>query len=192
MIYRIIDNSPVPVSIAQLRADYPSISFPSDPNDDQLASYASLNPPLIIVRPVPTEPPPHDPNSQWVQESLPAWSDGAWRQAWTVHDLPPPEPVSDWAGFGAWLGDEPAAAEAIATARLSVSPQGEPATSWYLPQAIMTARLGNITEFAMAWTRFRQASHMSPEVLAAIVAKAAEFNLPAEFIAALQPQSPPG
>lgn len=192
MIYRIIDNSPVPVSIAQLRADYPSISFPSDPNDDQLASYISLNPPLIVVRPIPTEPPPHDPNSQWLQESPPVWSDGAWRQVWTVHDLPPPLPEPQWLEFVTWLYGQPMMMTAMDAARSSSSPQGEPATT-ALPAALQEARLQqNYPAFALTWGQFLLASGLPPEALVPIVAQAAQFNLPAEFIAALQPQSPPG
>jgi len=81
-------------------------------------------------------------------------------------------------------------AQLQAAARLSTDPQGEPATSG-LATALNEARLSeNYPAFAQTWGQFLLASGMAPADLAAIVTKAADCNLPAEFIEALQPQQP--
>jgi hypothetical protein len=104
--------------------------------------------------------------------------------------LTPPPPEADWLGFVGWLYGFPPIAAAMAAARLSTDPQGEPATSG-LATALNEARLSaNYPAFALSWGMFLQASHMAPADLAAIVTKAADCNLPTEFIEALQPQQP--
>lgn len=111
---------------------------------------------------------------------------------WILHAPPPPPgPESKWLDFVTWLYAEPMMMTAMDAARLSTHPQGEPATT-ALPAALQEARLQqNYPAFALTWGQFVLASGLPPQALAPIVAKAAEFNLPAEFIAALQPQIDP-
>jgi hypothetical protein len=98
--------------------------------------------------------------------------------------------VADWDTFVAWLYQFPPIATGMGAARLSTDPQGEPATTG-LPAALDEARLRQgYPAFALAWGLFLLASQMPPEALGAIVAKASECNLPAEFITALQPAPP--
>jgi hypothetical protein len=83
-------------------------------------------------------------------------------------------------------------AEAMNSARVSTSDQGEPATT-ALPAAMQEARLNqNYPAWAATWGQFLLASGMGIETLAQIVDKAVACSLPAEFIAALQPQLPGG
>jgi hypothetical protein len=115
------------------------------------------------------------------------------RQQWEAYTPPPPEPPAppepqaDWLGFAGWLyGYEPMAA-AMETARASRDPQGEPATTG-LPAAMDEARLrSNYVPFALSWGLFLAASGLPAAEVAAIVARAQECHLPAQFIAALQP-----
>ena len=108
-------------------------------------------------------------------------------RAWQLVDLPPPPPAADWLAFAGWLYQFPPIAAGMESARLSTDPQGEPATTG-LPTALDEARLRqNYPAFSLTWGLFLLASGMAPEALGAIVAKAVECSLPAEFIAALQP-----
>ncbi len=173
-----------PCSRADLMADNPSTWFPDDLSQAQPLSVFGY------VLPEPTTPPEYNPLLFRAVESPPVQIDGVWRQAWMLEPVDPPAPEADWIGFGEWLGDEPAVAAAIATARTSTTPQGEPATSWYLPQAILAARAGNVREFAMAWGRFRAASGMSDEVSSGIAIKALEYRLPTDFASVFQASQP--
>jgi hypothetical protein len=101
---------------------------------------------------------------------------------------PPLEP--QWLEFVTWLYSQPAMMVAMGAARASTSPQGEPATT-ALPAALEAARNeGNYPAFALTWGQFLLASGLPAQALAPIVAKAQEMHLPAEFVAALQPQPP--
>lgn len=103
---------------------------------------------------------------------------------------PPPGPAPDWLGFVNWLYIQPPMMQAMAAARASTTPQGEPATT-ALPAALEAARNeGNYPAFALTWGQFLLASGLPLEALAPIVAKAEECHLPPEFVAALQPQPP--
>lgn len=107
-----------------------------------------------------------------------------------AHATQPP-PVADWLAFAGWLYQFPPIAAGMDAARLSTDPQGEPATTG-LPTALDEARLRqNYPAFSLTWGLFLLASQMPPEALGAIVAKASECNLPAEFLTALQPSGTP-
>lgn len=131
------------------------------------------------------------PGPEWVEMTEPEFA--AWL-ALQPPPPPPPEPApdADWLGFAGWLFRFSPMAEAMTAARVSTSDQGEPATT-ALPAAMQEARLNeNYPAWAATWGQFLLASGMSIEPLTEIVGKAAECNLPPEFIAALQPQLPGG
>ncbi len=116
--------------------------------------------------------------------------DGIAYRSWNITPIEPPsppEPQADWLGFAGWLyGYEPMA-DAMEAARASRDPQGEPATTG-LPAAMDEARLrSNYVPFALSWGLFLAASGLPPDEVGAIVAKATACNLPAQFVAALQP-----
>jgi hypothetical protein len=113
--------------------------------------------------------------------------DGTLTRSWELVPLPPPPPVQDWLGFASWLYRFPAMMTAMFDARGNYEQQGEPATTG-LPAAMDEARLRqNYPAFALSWGQFLLASGLTPESLSAIVAKAAECNLPDEFIQSLAP-----
>jgi hypothetical protein len=196
MIYRFKNETETiyPFAKEMLRPKFPSTSFPVVISDEVAAAFGCL-PVAAIARPE------HDPRTERVEEGEPEeLPDGTLRQvltvrpatpeeiaAWDASNLPPP----DWLGFAGWLYQFPAIQSAMNAARASTTPQGEPATTG-LPAAMDEARLRqNYPAFALSWGQFLLASNMAPADLAAIVEKAADCNLPAEFLAALQPEVVP-
>ena len=168
-----------PRSVADFRAAFPGLAVSDNPRDEDVQPYG-----WRVV--APTTPPVPGPG-QRVEETLPTEVDGQWRQAWEVVDVPPPPPVADWDTFVAWLYQFQPIAAGMSAARLSTDPQGEPATTG-LATALDEARLReNYQPFALAWGLFLLASQMAPADLAAIVGKASDCHLPADFLAALQP-----
>jgi hypothetical protein len=173
-----------PRSVANFRAAFPGLAVGDNPRDEDVAPYG-----WRVV--TPTAPPvPGD--GQQVREILPTEVDGHWQQAWEVLPAPPPPPsAADWDTFVGWLYQFQPIAVGMSEARLSTDPQGEPATTG-LPTALDEARLRqNYPAFSLAWGLFLLASRMPPEALGAIVTKASQCHLPADFLAALQPSMVP-
>jgi len=56
-----------------------------------------------------------------------------------------------------------------------------------LPVALERAQSGDVSEFAACWALVAAAGNASAEMLAELASLATSCNLPAEFIAALQP-----
>jgi uncharacterized protein YbaA (DUF1428 family) len=65
-----------PYGTAKLRADNPNVSFPKEPSVELLAEYGVF-PVLPTAQPTPGE-------YERAAEALPVFSEGAWRQAWTL------------------------------------------------------------------------------------------------------------
>lgn len=127
----------------------------------------------------------------WFADTTPEGVDGTLTRDWEVLPAPPPPVVPDWDTFVGWLYQFRPIADGMSAARLSTDPQGEPATTG-LPTAMEEARLReNYPAFEQTWGLFLLASQMAPADLAAIIGKASECNLPAKFIAALQPSLMP-
>ena len=183
-LLRLRDNAPQwPYSVAQFRADEPQLSISNDPHPGELASYATLEPPILVFQVAPTDPPEHDPATHRAQEVTPVDVDGVWQQAWELIELPPAPPTPDWGTFRAGLLTSADVAQAMATARAAGC---EPAAT-NLPVALQKAEAGQIAEFAACWGLVVAAGGASPEALAALVAAAEACHLPSEFVAALQP-----
>lgn len=75
-----------PYSVQELRVDEPQLSISSDPHPGELATYATLDPPILVFRVVEVAPPPIDPRTQRLRPVGAELVEGAWRQAWTVRD----------------------------------------------------------------------------------------------------------
>lgn len=169
-----------PLSIADFRSAHPDLVVGDNPTDEDVTPY--------LWRVVSETPPPAaGEGQQVVLTSEPELREGRYYQAWELVDLPP---RTDWGDFSAWLFRFPPLAPAMAEARTSTDPQGEPATSG-LPAALLEARSGNYAPWAGAWALFLGASHLPEEALEAIVAKAAACNLPPEFLETLTPPAGP-
>lgn len=67
-----------PYTLAQLRNDNPSVSFPADITDETLASYA-VHPVTVAAAPA------FDPRTQEINQSLER-RNGVWTQVWTVEN----------------------------------------------------------------------------------------------------------
>jgi hypothetical protein len=74
-----------PYSVAQLRADEPRLSVSSDPHPGELASYAALDPPILLFVVSQASPPAIDPRSQRLVLGV-ELVDNEWRQVWSVRD----------------------------------------------------------------------------------------------------------
>jgi hypothetical protein len=81
-----------PYSAAQLRADEPRLSVSSNPHPGELASYAALEPPVLLLTYAPTPQPEHDPALFQAVEVAPVLVNGGWQQAWELVELPPAAP----------------------------------------------------------------------------------------------------
>lgn len=158
------------------------------PDDEPVVG---LDPRYLSMALIQENQPDYDPAAEWLEPTEVIDLDAfTVTRGWAIVPLnppPPPEPQADWLGFAGWLyGYEPMAV-AMEAARASRDPQGEPATTG-LPAAMDEARLrSNYVPFALSWGQFIAASGISAADLTAIAARATACNLPAEFIAALQP-----
>jgi len=184
-LLRLRSNAPQwPYTVAQFRADEPQLSISNDPHPGELASYATLTPPILVFQVQPTDPPEHDPAAQRVEEVVPVDVDGQWQQAWELIEIPPAPPAPDWAAFKGGLLTSAAVAQVMGAAREAGC---EPAVT-NLPVALEKAQSGNLAEFAACWGLVVAVGGASPEALAALVAAAEVCNLPADFVAALSPE----
>ena len=187
-IYQIIDNLPVRVTIAQVRAEHPSLSISDDPHDQELASYATLDPPLILFRPQLTAPPEWDPATQALVEGLPELVEGESVQTWQVVDLPPPPPAPDFAELRRGIQDENGY-RAVFTQALGADPfAGLPAVS-RLDDWERFGDWGPFLESLMTMLQTipaEDAAHVAWEFLAL----AQRCNMDPAFLEALQAQLP--
>lgn len=100
-LLRLRDNSPQwPYSVAQFRADEPGLSISNNPHPGELATYATLEPPILVFQVEATAPPKHDSATHWAREIAPVQVDGKWQQAWELVELPTaPPPPPNWLEF---------------------------------------------------------------------------------------------
>lgn len=68
-----------PYSFDELRADYPDTSFPASPTTKQLVGFNAVNV-------LPETQPSCDAYTQSIDEALPEFVQGEWRQKWVVRD----------------------------------------------------------------------------------------------------------
>ena len=89
MNYAKINNGAVveyPYQIGKIRQENPQTSFPSEMPDSLLADYN--------VFPVTPVAPPSVTNYERAVEGTPAFSNGAWRQTWTIVAALPPDSIT--------------------------------------------------------------------------------------------------
>lgn len=162
---------------------------PCNRDDDE--PIVGLDPRYLVMQLLQESQPAYDPATERLEPTESIDLDALTvTRGWAVIPLEPPappEPQADWLGFAAWLFQFEPMADAMETARASRDPLGEPCTT-ALPAAMDDARLrANFVPFALSWGQFLAASGLPPDEVAAIVAKATACNLPAQFVAALQP-----
>ena len=169
-----------PYTVSQLRADEPRLSVSSDPHPGELASYAALEPPILLVAYSTTPQPEHDPALFQAVEITPVQVDGAWQQAWKLLALPPAAPQPRWVDFGAAVQSDEAINQLIGTAFAI-----KPALGLGLGVGLGKAEDGRPANFLSSWAIARYLNLISPELLAAVQALAEQFDLPADFVEAL-------
>ena len=169
-----------PYSAAQLRADEPRLSISLNPHPGELASYAALEPPILLITYAPTPPPEHDPALFQAVEIAPVLTDGAWRQAWELVEMPPVTPQPRWVEFGAAVQGRPDINQLLGAAL-----QQAPALGLGLGVGLGKAADGDARVFLSSWSMARTLGLISPELLAAVKAMAEQFDLPADFVEAL-------
>jgi hypothetical protein len=122
----------------------------------------------------------------WAEQPPAPAPDAIWRDdgAWVVP--PPPEPEPDWGNFKRLALTHPGLNAAMAAA-LPLAP----AAALALPAALMRAESGAVADFAGCWRAVCAAASMAPETVKELVSAAQAANLPAEFVAALEPAQQP-
>lgn len=88
-MHALIENGAVkqyPYGLGQLKAANPLTSFPSDANEEMLASYG--------VQRVFFSTPPAITDTQVLEEGTPVFADGRWTQVWAVRDMTAEEVAS--------------------------------------------------------------------------------------------------
>lgn len=84
MLIKIVGGIPVEYSLQQLRADFPSTSFPVAPSAEQLAEFG-------VFEAAETAAPAIDALTQAIDGYTFAQDGDAWAQSWVVRDLSPEE-----------------------------------------------------------------------------------------------------
>jgi hypothetical protein len=172
-----------PYSAAQLRKDEPRLSVSNDPHPAELASYAQLEPPILLITYAPTPQPEHDPALLQAVEITPVLVAGNWQQAWELVALPPAAPQPRWVEFGAAVQGNPAI-----NGLLGAALQQAPALGLGLGVGLGKAADGDARVFLSSWSMALALNLISPELLAGVKAMAVQFDLPADFVEALGPR----
>jgi len=107
----------------------------------------------------------------------------AW-EPWEVTPPPPPPPSPDWAQFKAT-----ALGSASLNSVMADAYQAAPVAAGALAAALLRAEQGEHQDFATTWAAIGQAVTVPPEAVAGFVGVAQACNLPADFVAALQPSA---
>lgn len=182
-LLRLLPTGPIwPYSVTQFRLDEPWLSISNFPHDEELASYSKLDPPIIVVRPVPTEPPDYDTTTHYSMEVMPVQVGDTWQQSWEIKELPPLQPISRWVDFSAVIMALPAINTMLA-AVLQVAP----GLYGGLVVGLQQASEGDSRVFLNSWNTAYAMGLISNELIAIVQATAIEYDLPEAFIEALVP-----
>jgi hypothetical protein len=149
----------------------------------------------LVILPVPE----HDPAAMrpeaqdtydWLNQVDPTGLDGTLTRGWGLVPIEPPPPPPDWAQFRDTAINSPMLDQILNQAYASGDPVAVRHASGLLP-AYLLAEVNGAAPFARAWQSLIGLMGIGPEVIAAAVAAAEAANLPAAFIAALQPPADP-
>lgn len=191
-ILRLSNNTPIwPYSVAQFRADEPHLSISDNPHDAELASYATLDPPIILCRVQLTPQPSYDPRTERIEgPTAEPDAEGVYHQQWTIRPATEDEtaaydladsPQPEWMEFGIDLAMHPGI-----TALYNAIP-GPVAGG--LTVGLNEAGKGDPRLFSVLWQQLLTSGAITSELLSGITSMATEHHLPAEFVGALAPPS---
>ena len=182
-----------PYSVQELRVDEPQLSISSDPHPGELATYAALDPPIEVFRVVEVAPPSISPRTQRLLPVEAELVEGEWKQAWTVRDATeqevadydaanqPPPPSPRWVEFGGAVQ-----ASVLINQLLGAALQQVPALGLGLGVGLGKAADGDARVFVSSWAIANAMGMVSAALLAEVTELAEQFDLPPEFVAALQ------
>ena len=204
------DNNAIewPYSVAQFKQDEPSLSISDNPHAGELASYATLEPPIRVFHVAEVAPPAIDHRTQQLLPVGVELVDGTWQQVWTVRDATEQEiadydaasaPPPNWSGFQTELLQSAAFSAARIHARQildSELPTAEGLRQQRLLRAatalndigavvLAAAAQDDPGLFIGAWLILRQANLVSPDVAIDMRQIATAYNLPGDLIRSL-------
>jgi hypothetical protein len=180
-----------PYSVALLRADEPRLSVSSNPHPGELDSYAALDPPILLYVVSEVSPPAINPRLQRLLPVQVELVDNEWRQVWSVRDATEEEtaeydaanqPQPSWVDFGAAVQISPAINQLIAAAL-----QQLPGLGLGLAVGLGKVEDGRPANFLKSWGIAKQLNLITPQLVTEVTALAQQFDLPADFVAALGP-----
>jgi hypothetical protein len=175
--------------VAQFRADEPRLSVSSDPHPGELASYAALDPPILLYEVSEVSPPAIDPRLQRLLPVQVELVDNEWREVWIARDATEQEiadfdeanrPPPRWVEFGAAVQVSVPVIQLMTVALEQLPPLG-----LGLAVGLGKAEDGKPASFLSSWTIARSLGMVTPEIAAELAELAQNFNLPASFVDAL-------
>lgn len=149
----------------------------------------------LVILPVPE----HDPAAmrpeaqdsyEWLPETDPTGLDGVLTRGWALAPIEPPPPPPNWAQFRETAINSPMLDQILNQAYASKDPRVVRHAAEVIP-LYQLAEHNGAAPFGRAWQSLIGLMGIGPEVIAAAVAAAEAANLPAAFIAALQPPADP-
>ena len=177
-LLRLLPTGPQwPYSVAQFRTDEPHLSISNDPHPGELASYAELEPPIMVFQVQSTAPPAYDPATHRAEEITPTCVNGVWQQTWQLIELPPPAPIINWDTF-----KEQALNSSVLNSILLEAYQTVPVAASALIPALLKVENNQFKDFEISWKSIVTELNISQEIINSFVASAEECNLPQEFI----------
>ena len=169
--------------------------FFSDPRaDDQ--PIVGLQPPLVVLVVIQHDAPSYDPATQRLEaaETLDL-EGGTVTRSWQIVPVPTPVPTPDWVAFYGALNEHPVTGPAVEEALRQLvppSPSADMRALGGLYVGLGQASAGDSRVFLATWQRAADSGLLSAELITGAQELATACHLPAEFIAALQPQLPGG
>lgn len=174
MTYAIITNDAI-TAHGSTKALWPDTSFSdTGPTEDFLADANAVGIRSDL---------PHDPETEYLQRVEPYLQNGiVWDRQAVARPAAPPVP--QWVAFGGALAADPSINALVATAAAAA-----PVLHLMLGVGLGQAAQGDSQTFLAAWGQAVAGGLATPELVTAIQAMATSYDLPPEFIAALDPVS---
>lgn len=179
-----------PYSAALLREDEPRLSVSSNPHPGELASYADLDPPILVYQVTEVDPPAMDPRTQRLNPADVELIEQEWRQVWTVRDATEQEvaefdeanrPPPRWTEFGAALQVSTPVNQLTMTALHQAPP-----LALGLAIGLSKAADGQPEAFLNSWSIARSLGMISPPLVDELAELGRGCDLPPTFVAALE------
>jgi hypothetical protein len=165
-----------------------------NPTTDTISRYpraddepvVGLDPSMVVLTEILPEQPSYDAETHYLEQTREIdLQAGTLTRGWLIVERPPVEPMPPaprWQEFRAALRGIPELQTLVATLA-QVDPIGHLAIGVGLGQAAQ----GDTSTFTGVWSELLAAGLVTPELAAAVEALATTYDLPAEFVGALNP-----